>query len=339
MNLMPSAEQEEIASSSRAFLADQLPMRRIRQLIEADDPVDEKVWRASAELGWFGLGLPEAVGGIGFALADEAVLFREIGRSLAPGPYLSTVLAARVAGLGGAEPLGAELVSGERRAALAIASAPISMEGAGLSGPVRVLDGVGATHLLVVDGTGAALVDLEEVLDLERERCIDDSSRLSCGRLADSPVIARVGPDAAVHRRGLVLSAALLVGMAEQCRDLSVEHARSREQFGRPIGIHQAVKHPIADMAVRAEAAWSQTVVAACAHDEDRADAGFHSLSARITAAAARESSARTVQVMGGMGFTDEHDAHLFVKRAVVVTNTLGGDKALLAQLLTEPRQ
>jgi alkylation response protein AidB-like acyl-CoA dehydrogenase len=130
----------------------------------------------------------------------------------------------------------------------------------------------------------------------------------------------------------------MLVGIAERCLQLSVDHASSREQFGRPIGVHQAIKHPIADMAVRAEAAWPEVLVAAVAADEQRADARFHALSARITAADAAEANAtRTVQTMGGMGFTFEHDAHLLVKRALVLRSTLGGDHELLAELLAEP--
>jgi len=332
MNLMPTDEQVEIASSSRAFLADRLPTSRIREVIEIDDhagdPVDDKTWREAAELGWFGLGLPEEAGGIGFGLADEAVLFREIGRSLAPGPYLSTVLGARVAAAGGADALAVDLVAGAGRAGLAVPAG---------SSELWVLDG--GDHVLMVHPDRAALVPTSAIEALTAEPCIDDASRIARGRQgAYAPVAEVTAAQDPIHRRALVLSAALLVGMAEKCRDLCVEHASSREQFGKPIGIHQAVKHPIADMAIRAEAAWPQTVVAACAHDEGRPDADFHALSARIAASgAARDNAAHTVQVMGGMGFTHEHDAHLLVKRAAVIASTLGGDKVLLAQLLAQP--
>lgn len=327
MNLMPSDEQTEIASASATFLAGQLPMTRIRELIELADPVDVDAWSAAAELGWFGLGLREADGGIGYGLAEEALLFREIGRSLAPGPYLATVLAVRVAALGGAPEIASMVLAGEQRVGLVVG------DGAGV---VRVLDGAAADFVLAVQPDGSALHAASDLVDATDEPCLDDASRLTTATLGGTPVASTVG--AAVWERGLVLSAAHLVGIAERCRDLCIEHASSREQFGQPIGVHQAVKHPIADMAVRAEAAWDETLVAAVAADEGRPDARFHALAARLAAGEAAEANGtRTVQTMGGMGFTFEHDAHLLVKRAVVHRSTLGGEKALLAALLAEP--
>jgi alkylation response protein AidB-like acyl-CoA dehydrogenase len=327
MNLMPSDEQVAIATATATFLAGQLPMTRVRELIASADPVDAGAWVAAAELGWFGLGLAESDGGIGYGLAEEAMLFREIGRSLAPGPFLATVLATRVAALGGAPELASRLLAGDARAGLVLGD---------VDGPVRVLDAVGAELLLVVSVFGASLHAAADVRGAVDEPCLDDASRLASGTLSGTPLAAVDG--ASVWQRGLVLSGAMLVGIAERCLQLSVDHASSREQFGQPIGVHQGIKHPIADMAVRAEAAWPEVLVAAVASDEGRADARFHALSARITAAEAAEANAtRTVQTMGGMGFTFEHDAHLLVKRALVLRSTFGGDHELLAALLAEP--
>ena len=122
-----------------------------------------------------------------------------------------------------------------------------------------------------------------------------------------------------MYRRGAVLVAASLTGIAEATRDISAAHAASRFQFDRPIGVNQAIKHPCADMAVRAELAWAQTLFAALATDERRQDAEFHAIGAKVVAAdAAERNVAATVQVLGGMGFTFEHDANLYVKRAHV---------------------
>lgn len=95
MDLTPSAEQLEIIESSRSFLRNRLPITRIRALLETEEKVDPAIWCEAADLGWFTIGLPEEFGGVGFGLADEALLLREIGRSLAPGPFVSTLLAAR----------------------------------------------------------------------------------------------------------------------------------------------------------------------------------------------------------------------------------------------------
>src|SRR5208283_1947347 len=97
MDLLPTTDQEEIAAAARSFLAKELPESRIRQLADEEMIVDPPVWSAVAQLGWFALGLPEDLGGVGYGLPEEVMLFREIGRHLAPGPFASTALAARVA--------------------------------------------------------------------------------------------------------------------------------------------------------------------------------------------------------------------------------------------------
>lgn len=337
MDLLPSDEQEEIAAAAASFLAGRLPIERIRELMAGEDPVDPAAWSGAAEQGWFALGLPEGVGGIGYALADEALLFREIGRSLAPGPYLATVLGARVA-IGRADDVAAGLLEGSRRAALAVADGELTIGPGRVAGSFRVLDGVGADHVLVCDDGGAALLAIAD-LSLDVEICLDEASRLARADAVDATPVAHVSAaDDPVRRRGLVLSAAALVGIAEACRDISVEHAKTREQFDRPIGVHQAVKHPVADMAVRTETAWPQVLVAALATDDARVDAEFQALSARVVAADAASRNGRaTVQVLGGMGFTHEHDANLYVKRAKVLSKTFGGRHAQLAELLELP--
>jgi alkylation response protein AidB-like acyl-CoA dehydrogenase len=142
----------------------------------------------------------------------------------------------------------------------------------------------------------------------------------------------------AVSRRGFVLAAASLTGIAEATRDISAAHAVSRVQFDRPIGANQAVKHPCADMAVRAELAWAQTLFAALTTDERREDAEFHAVAAKVVAAdAAERNAAATVQVLGGMGFTFEHDANLYLKRAYVLGHAFGDTRDALSRLIRLP--
>jgi alkylation response protein AidB-like acyl-CoA dehydrogenase len=132
-----------------------------------------------------------------------------------------------------------------------------------------------------------------------------------------------------------VITAATLVGIAEATRDIAAEHAQSRVQFDRPIGVNQGVKHPCADTAVRCEAAWAQTVVGALAHDEGRDDADEQIDSAWLVAAdAAQRNAATALQVLGGMGFTFEHDVNLYVKRAHVLARALSDRRTTLDHLL-----
>jgi alkylation response protein AidB-like acyl-CoA dehydrogenase len=327
MDLTLSPEQTEIVDSSAAFLRDRLPVARTRALLDGDDKVDDAAWSAAAALGWFALGLPEQRGGVGFGLADEALLFREIGRSLAAGPYLATVLAARVASFADDDELATSIVDGEQRVGLVV--------GGTLDGPVQLLDADGAL-VLAVTAEGAVLAEVAALRDVRRVPCIDPASTLRRADGRDVQPLATVPTTVdAIGRRGQVLAAALLTGLTEAVRDVAARHAIDRVQFGRPIGVNQAIKHRCAEIALHAERAFAQTVFAAIAHDEGRDDAAFHALSALLVASEAADSStASAIQVLGGMGFTFEHDAHLYAKRAHVLAQLFGGSRRCLAQLL-----
>ncbi len=336
MNLLPDEEQNEIIAQSAAFLASEMPIGRLRELIDSGDLVDEKVWTASAELGWFALGLGEEAGGVGATLADEALLFREIGRGLAPGPYLSTTLGARVAAVAGETQLAESIIEGRTRVGLAVLDAGAELRGDRLVGALRLLDAKGASLVLVATEDAAALVSLDALGAAADEKCIDDASHLARATDVDAPLVARVEATRdPVALRGLVLSAAMLGGIAEACRDMSAEHAKNRVQFDRPIGVHQAIKHPCADMAIRAEAAFCQTLMAAVVVDEGRGDAALQAHSARVVAAdAAERNAAATVQVHGGMGFTFEADVHLYLKRTQVLCRTISSTHDQLRALV-----
>lgn len=334
MDLLPSEEQQELIAATAAFLAAEWPTARMRKRIQECDPVDASTWRSAAQLGWFALGLPEAAGGIGGSLADEALVFREIGRSLAPGPFVATLLGARVAAQGGRPDLALAIASGALRVGLAEGAA-----GPVIAGRLRLIDAVGAEQLLVADASGAALVASESLPERIPAEAIDDATRLAYASVSDAAATAFVSASQdAIFRRGLVLAAALLVGNAEATRDVAALHAKNRVQFGKPIGVHQAIKHPCADAALRAEAAFAQTAFAALAHDEARGDADFHAVSAKLVAAdAALQNAATAIQVLGGMGFTYEHDANLYAKRAYVLSQIFGSTRDLLARLLELP--
>src|SRR4051812_39820254 len=160
MDLMTSPEQDAIRDSVRAFLDKELPMPRVRALMDAPAGAYDGVWRAAAELGFFALGLPESVGGAGYAITEEMVLFEELGRTLAPGPWLGTVLAAHaLADRGGAEL--DSVMRGERRVAVCVDTwgGPLSLHGDRLSGTRETVLGAGlADAFLVVDAVGVLFV-------------------------------------------------------------------------------------------------------------------------------------------------------------------------------------
>lgn len=341
MDLLPTPEQTEIIDSSAAFIADRVPIARTRELFERGSvpAIAESAWLAAAELGWFALGLPQDHGGIGGGLADEALLFREIGRGLVPGPFLSTVLGARVAAFGGDRRRAEEIVGG-RRVGLVIPGSldAIAADGS-VIGDVQLVDADVDGLALTVTPHVAALVDVSSLRAVTEVPCLDLTACLHRATGAGAaPVVSVTTSVDPIEWRGHVLAAALLTGITEWARDTGAEHAINRVQFDKPIGVNQAIKHPCADMAVQAQLAYSQTLFGALAIDEGRGDAEFQALSAHVTAASAADfATAATLQIMGGMGFTHEHDVHLYVKRTELLVHAFGTPGLWLERLLQLP--
>jgi alkylation response protein AidB-like acyl-CoA dehydrogenase len=340
MDLMLTSDQESIVDAVASFLDDQLPRERVRELVADPASVTGELWAQFGALGWFGLGLPEEHGGAGLGLVDEILLFREIGRRFVPGPFLAAVLGARIAAFAGEAELAGRILAGEAVVGLAVAhpegEAPA---GATVSGTVRLFDATGASHVVLVDDGGAALLDVAGLTARTSRRSIDPGTVLEQATADGVDAVAFVpASDDPIGLRGAVLTSALLSGLAEQARDLSAEHARTRFQFGKPIGVNQAIKHACTDMAIRAEAGWAQTCFAALRLEEGAADLALQVAAAKVVAGdAALANASATVQVHGGMGFTDEHDAHLLVKRAQVLDHVCGSKRAQLDRVLATP--
>jgi alkylation response protein AidB-like acyl-CoA dehydrogenase len=345
MDLLPSADQLELASAAAEFFTEQVPVAAIRDRRAEMAPLPPKVWAAGAELGLLGLGAPEEIGGSGLGLDDEALMFREVGRALAPGPFLASVIAARLALDSDRSELARSVVEGDIVVGAALTrvgndTAIVRAEGdpPTVTGRLRLLDAEGADHVLVVDDTGAGLVETSALADVTPVAPSDPGTRVATAVADAVTVRCWVTADRdPVALRGAVLAAAQLVGIAEATRDLSTRHAKEREQFGRPIGVNQAIKHRCADMAVAAEAALEQTLFAAVALRDGRPDAEFQVHAAKIVAGrAAIGNAAETIQVHGGMGYTFEHDAHLFLKRAHVLDHLFGSHPSHLEPLLLQ---
>jgi alkylation response protein AidB-like acyl-CoA dehydrogenase len=338
VDLLPGAEQLEIVSAATDFLSDRMPIERIRADRDAESAVPRDVWREGGELGLLTLGLPEAFGGSGRPFDDEVLLHIELGKRLAPGPFLAGTLAARVAANCGDLGLAHQIGSGKTLVALSV------LRGAGEVRPVKgtfdLFDPAGARYGLVVARTGAALVDIAEYGQPVVAESADPGTRMATATLESAePLHWLSADDDWIWGRAMVLSAAFLTGLASAATALATEHAKTRQQFGKPIGVHQAIKHTCVDMEVAAEAAQAQTLFAAIALDTGRADALLQVLSAvTVAGTAAVDNAAAGIHVFGGMGYTFESDMHLYLKRAHVFRHLFGEPADVLAELLAQDR-
>ncbi len=343
-------EQGQLRAAVRKFCAENFDEQSVRTLMESDPPFDPKVWtRLGAELGVLGLSVPEADGGVGGTLVDQAVAVEELGASLACGPLFGTVYLAIPALVAASanearDGLLADLVEGSRTAAFAVpdtagslGEVAVTVEGDALTGTVeRVIDAGAADVLLVAanspDGVALYAVDASAsgvarsplaTLDLTRPQATVELSG------APGLLVAGAGEADRVIEHALQVGSALLaveqVGAGQHLLDLTVEYAKTRLQFGRPIGSFQAIKHKLADLLVDLEHARSTSYHAVWALTDGSDDPALAVSIAQATASAAlARIAADTVQVHGGIGFTWEHQAHLYFKRATTDAALLG---------------
>lgn len=317
MYLAPDGEELEITSAAAEFLAEAMPIARLHAGESAD--MGPAMRRQLGEMGWFALAVPEAHGGSGLSAVELALFFREAGRQCGPVDVLAQCLAANVAGQCG---LDEGMAAGEVGVALLVQDASA----------LRMFGHADAHHALLATPEGASLF---AVGGMERRAvpALDPANSQQVIAGLTEPLASVPGPS--VWQLGQIGTAAMLVGIAEASLDLIVEYARLRETFGRKIGSWQAVRHPCADMAVRAEAARSQLWFAAAALKEGRGDAQAHIDAAKFCAnQAALANTDTSIQLHGGIGVTDEHDCHLLLKHAMLLSRLFGGKRALLANLL-----
>jgi len=309
-----SEDQEALRDGLRSFCDGRYPAERLRAL-EGDAAVERADWKELAEMGVFALRLPEARGGVGLGHAEAVLAFAELGRRLVPGPVIWTHLAA-------------ELVEGA-------ASGDAVVGGLDLCGPqpepilVEHLPHLDA--LLVLRPEGVFRVDPRTLAGEPVATPLDPHTQLH--HVAELPAGEQAGDaaDAArLRRAGAALAAAQCLGIAEMTCALATAYAKEREQFGRPIGGFQAVKHILADMFVRQEVARAAAYAAGAILDHPEAgDPGRAAAAAKLAAGDAALRNARAcIQVHGGMGYTWEVPAHYYLKRAYVVATLFGtGDE------------
>jgi alkylation response protein AidB-like acyl-CoA dehydrogenase len=369
-----SEEQEMLRKSTRDFLAKECSSKVVRRLMESPDAYDPALWKKLADLGWTALGIPESYGGVGGFL-DLVVVFEEAGRALLPGPFFATMgLAVPTLLEAGTEAQKREVLtaisSGAARATLAVTEPSGRWDAAGVtlsakpSGGGWKLDGVklfvpdaevadytvvaartrgegedGISLFLVKGRPNGMTVTQLKTLDTTRRWCEIrfDGVELGADALMGSPHLAW-GPLKRAMEWATAALCAEMMGGTQKVLETSTDYAKTRQQFGKPIGIYQAVSHRLADMLVLSESGRSATYYAAWTVDADAPD---RSLAASIAKAyvsdAYRKVAGDGIQVHGGIGFTWESDLHLYFKRAKASEVTLGDatyHRELVAQSL-----
>lgn len=330
MDLIPNSDEQQIIDASRKFLAEQWPVSRLHR--PGADRFNLADRQGFSELGWFGLGVAEDAGGVGFSSIEGALLYREMGRHLAPVGVLPIALAASLCSLENI-PLGNELVQGNHGVALAIAESPLNLTDSELSGTFRLFSHSDARFGLAVDDSQCLLFELQNS-QITFLPCLDKSVTMARAHIHSAPLRA-LDHSTTISSTGRLYSAAMLLGIAEAVTDMIVDYAKIRETFGRPIGAYQAVRHPCADMAVRNEAARAQLFYASVALRDRRLDADLQVDAAKhLCNEAALANVDANIQLHGGIATTDEHDAHHYMKRAHILSRWFGGNKLTLNRIL-----
>ncbi len=348
MALILTDEEQALAESVRKFVADRSPLTSLRQLIASGEPYDADVWKQlTTQLGLAGFTIPESYGGVGAGYSALSVALTELGAGLVASPLLACALAAevllRLEDHEAMQDLLPKIAGGELIATLAVAStaggrvtASGSPVGPTLTGAVSpVLNGAEASVLLVpaeADGAvGLYLVDAgADGLTATRLTAVDHSRSLARITLDQTPARLLAGDaalalSAAQNLANLAL-ASESAGAMKACLDMTSNYAKIRVAFGQPIGAFQAVKHRLADMEKSWELGYAALRDAARAGDADPRRFGVAATVARVLLATAyADAAVDTVQLHGGIGFTWEHDAHLYYKNGLSNKVLLGG--------------
>jgi alkylation response protein AidB-like acyl-CoA dehydrogenase len=342
--------QQTLKNTVRKFLAAECPMSEVRKLMETAIAFDPALWRKIAEQGWTGMILPEEHGGFGMGMVEMAAALEEMGRALLPGPFFSTVLMAGpllegVSNESAKRKYLSAISSGQAKATVALLEESASwspdstrMQATSSAGNYKLdgrklfvwdaavadflictarLNGELALFLVPAKASGLRITDLP-AMDFTRKlyEVAFDSVAVPRENLLAEGKPARAALDRMLNVATVGLVAEMTGGM-QRLLDMTVEYAKTRKQFGRPIGQFQAVQHLCADMLVYTESSRSSAYYAAWAIQEGVREAALAvSVAKTYTSDAYREVGNRAIQVHGGMGFTWENDAHLFYRRA-----------------------
>jgi alkylation response protein AidB-like acyl-CoA dehydrogenase len=327
-----SEDQLALREGARELLDGLASTTHVRATMAAGGGFDAGLWKAMVDQGWTGIDVSETSGGLGLGTVELGVLLEEVGRHAAPAPFLSTVLAlsalARsgaavddVARLLGGDAIGCVAWSSRADAVRAEpgASGDWSLTGRADPTPYAPSASVAVVPADDTDGPALFVVDLDTIGAPAPEPAMDQTRELGWLRFEATPGRRLGGADAveALLDRGAVYASAEMLGGASRAMDMAVEYAKERVQFGRPIGSFQAVKHRCADMLVDVEGMRSTVYWAAWCIGANDPEAAVAASTAKVWCSdASKRVMASALQVHGGIGFTWEHDLHLFLKRA-----------------------
>jgi alkylation response protein AidB-like acyl-CoA dehydrogenase len=355
MNLELTDEQVALRDTARRFLAEKAPISgHVRPLLDDPTGTTEAVWRGLADLGTTGLLVPQEYGGTGMTMVEAGIVAEELGAALHPGPWLSTAVGAtraltRLGADGAAAEIFAGIADGTTIATLgpldnASVAAAVRGDDVVLRGEISAAPDAGAADVLLVlaedrYGTGLfAVKTASSGISVTPERGIDQSRKQFRVTLDDTTAhrLATASPDAiaALFDDVLIATAADALGAARVVMDLAVEYVKVRKQFGQVIGSFQAIQHLCVDMYETVELARSGVIHALWAADNAGADER-HLSAVRAKAFAGRLAGVgdTAIQVFGGIGYTWEHDAHLYLKRLLSWSAFLGGPDRYLTEL------
>ncbi|HLI78835.1 MAG TPA: acyl-CoA dehydrogenase family protein [Candidatus Binataceae bacterium] len=355
-----SEEQEMLRDAAKRFLADNCPTTYVRKMMAHETAHDKEFWKKLVDLGWPGLLIPEQYGGQGGSFLDMTVIAEEAGKALVPGPFFTAaLLGAPLAIEGGTEEQKKDILprmaKGEFIGTLALAEASGRFDAEGVqlkaskSGNDYTITGEkffvpdahvanamavavrtggsgekGITLLIVPTNAPGVTITQLKTVDMTRRLC-----HVKFDNVKTSTLLGKEGEGWPILRRVLDIATAALsaemVGTAQKALDMSVDYAKTRVQFGKPIGSFQAVKHKCVDMMVAVENARSLTYYACWTVDEKTPEAATSVPMAKAYASdMAKNVTSEAIQVHGGIGFTWEHDMHLFHRRALAGEANLG---------------
>jgi alkylation response protein AidB-like acyl-CoA dehydrogenase len=338
-----SESQELLRDSARKFFAGECPMEQVRRLMETDTAYDQALWNKLADQGYIGIIFPEKYGGVALGKVELILLMEEAGRALLPGPFFSTVALAgstidAVASDEQKEKYIAPICAGEARSTVAVLEAgaswqPEDVKLSATSGKLTgeklfVTDAAVADFIVVVARNGIFVVEAKAPGMHITPMSGMDLTRKLYAIVFDSTPAEKIGDTSTLSRGFDIATAALvaeMVGGMQRVLDITLEYAKMRKQFGKPIGMFQAVQHHCADMYLETESSRSAAYYAAWTLEENAPDASVAVSIAKMYASdAAREVGNRGIQVHGGMGFTWENDVHLYYRRAKASETAFG---------------
>lgn len=340
-----SESQQILKDNARKFFANECPITEVRRLMETDTAYDAALWRKMAEQGFTGIIFPEEYGGLGLGVVELALLMEEAGFALLPGPFFSTVAMAGslIEFCGTAEQKKkylAPICGGEARSTVALLEASASWDPAdaqitGGNGKLNgtklfVPDAAGADFILVVGRDGIFVAEAKAPgITIQPMSSMDLTRKLYSVQFSNTPAEKLGGNASALPQARQIATVALvaeMVGGMQRTLDITVQYAKTRKQFGNPIGMFQAVQHQCADMYLETESSRSAAYYAAWALQEKSPDAASAVSIAKIYSSdACRTVGNRGIQIHGGMGFTWENDLHLYYRRAKA-SETMFGD-------------